>query len=138
MAERPDPLAPPPGYAEVERGTLDDGKPYSVAVPVRGWDTVCDVRDDLTQKRCEHERGWVFTFGDLQEHVVTVDVCGHHRARVISDRDTAWCKICRELGDPDRMHMIRMQRVREDGTLADAELPPTSTHDVIEANRRLP
>lgn len=68
MADRADPLAPPPGYGESPAGATPQ-------------DTLCDVRPTpLT--RCGKPRACVMWFGCEREHVGPVDVCGAHQAVV--------------------------------------------------------
>lgn len=95
---RPDPLAPPSGYAaEAEDKPLDDRH--------------CDVHGThalipQSSLRCPEQGVIRIWFGCESEHVGFADVCARHRLDVLSGFP-ARCGRCSKAGRPSLMKIIR-------------------------------
>jgi hypothetical protein len=116
MTDRPDPLAPPPGYGE-----RHSGPPEPAGSSVFPLDTLCDWNDVPADPdaRCALPRLWVLTMGDVNEHIVALDTCERHGIR-FRHWVSMHCTVCtKATGRMVPMTLIRRQYVRPDGGLED-------------------
>lgn len=103
MTERPDPLAPPPGYGE-RTGRPEQRSDTPAGQPEHECSRTCQADRQTGQGLvgCTFGAFWHLTLADEQEHQQSADYCSYHFSVLMGSarQGRAYCTACRDSGLP--------------------------------------